>query len=139
MLLCLALTLSTKELPKKRFRESKFPVYWVEAFNRAGHKWIPIDPLVTQTIGKPMKFEPPLVDAENAMTYVLAFNSSGRVKDVTRRYAKAYNAKVRKHRVESIKGGDRWWWKTLRRLQDSWDSVSSTAHSFLALSLSLGR
>lgn len=31
------------------------------------------------------------------------------MKDVTRRYAKAYNAKTRKLRVNATKGGEKWW------------------------------
>lgn len=48
------------------------------------------------------------------MSYVVAFEENGAVKDVTRRYAKAYNAKTRKIRVEMTKGGDLWWWRSLR-------------------------
>ncbi|KZF21012.1 Rad4-domain-containing protein [Xylona heveae TC161] len=106
--------------PRKKFRESPFPVYWVEVFNEALQKWIPVDPLVTKTIAKPSKFEPPASDIENTMSYVVGLEAEGEVKDVTRRYAKAYNGKTRKLRVESTKGGDRWWWKALRKLRRGW-------------------
>ncbi|KAF4541277.1 DNA repair protein [Lasiodiplodia theobromae] len=43
-----------------------------------------------------------------------AFEDNGVAKDVTRRYAKAYNAKTRKLRVESTENGDRWWRKALK-------------------------
>ena len=89
-------------------------MYWVEAFNAAIQKWIPVDPLVTKTIAKPSKFEPPASDIENNMTYVLAFEDDGSARDVTRRYAKAYNAKTRKTRVEVTKGGEKWWRRVLR-------------------------
>ncbi|MCJ1436032.1 hypothetical protein MMC27_005410 [Xylographa pallens] len=99
---------------QKVIRESPYPVYWVEAFNAAIQKWIPVDPLVTKTIAKPSKFEPPASDIENNMTYVLAFEDDGSTRDVTRRYAKAYNAKTRKTRVEVTKGGEKWWRRVLR-------------------------
>ena len=89
-------------------------MYWVEAFNDAIQKWVPVDPLVTKTIAKPSKFEPPASDVENSMTYVLAFEDDGSARDVTRRYAKAYNAKTRKSRVEITKGGEKWWRRVLR-------------------------
>ncbi|MCJ1393258.1 hypothetical protein MMC18_006130 [Xylographa bjoerkii] len=99
---------------RKPIRESPYPVYWVEAFNTAVQKWVPVDPLVTKTIAKPSKFEPPASDIENHMTYVLAFEEDGSARDVTRRYAKAYNAKTRKARVEITKGGEKWWRRVLR-------------------------
>ena len=77
-------------------------------------KWVPIDPLVTKTIAKPSKFEPPASDLENALSYVIAFEDDGSARDVTRRYAKAYNAKTRQGRVEVTKGGEKWWKRVLR-------------------------
>lgn len=99
---------------KRRIRESKYPVFWVEAFNEASQKWVPIDPLVTKTIAKPSKLEPPAGDKQNSLTYVVAFEDDGSARDVTRRYAKAYNAKTRRDRVESTKGGDRWWKRVMK-------------------------
>lgn len=102
--------------PIKRVKlvESHYPVYWVEAFNVATQKWIAVDPLVTQTIDKPQKFEPPASDSLNDMTYVLAFEADGSARDVTKRYAKAYNAKTRRSRVESTKNGETWWRRVLK-------------------------
>ncbi|KAL9130083.1 MAG: hypothetical protein Q9217_001642 [Psora testacea] len=100
--------------PKKPIRESRYPVYWVEAFNEAVQKWIPVDPLVTRTISKSSKFEPPAVERENNLTYVVAFEDDGSARDVTRRYAKAFNAKTRRDRVEATKGGERWWEKVMK-------------------------
>lgn len=94
--------------------ESPYPVFWVEVFDEAHQKWFPVDPLVTETIAKPLKFEPPAADRENNMSYVLAFEEDGSARDVTRRYAKAYNAKARRNRVESTHGGERWWRRTMR-------------------------
>ena len=93
---------------RKRIVESKYPIYWVEAFDEAAQKWIPVDPLVTKTVGKPRKFEPPTSDRENNMSYVISFEDDGSARDVTKRYAKAYNAKTRKTRVEVTSDGERW-------------------------------
>lgn len=97
----------------RKAKESPFPVFWVEAFNVADQKWIPVDPLVTKTVSKPSKFEPPASDAQNNLTYVLALEADGSARDVTRRYAQAYNAKTRKGRVEVTNGGAEWWRKVL--------------------------
>lgn len=98
----------------KRIRESKYPVYWIEAFNEAVQKWVPIDPLVTKTVAKPSKFDPPAGDPGNNMSYVVAFEDDGSARDVTRRYAKAYNAKTRRDRVEATKDGGKWWRRVMR-------------------------
>lgn len=90
-------------------RESSYPVFWVEAFNEAVQKWLPIDPLVTKSLAKPSKFEPPASDPYNSMSYVVAFEDDASVRDVTRRYTKAFNAKTRKLRVESTRDGEKWW------------------------------
>ncbi|KAJ5595035.1 uncharacterized protein N7459_001243 [Penicillium hispanicum] len=95
-------------------RESSYPVFWVEAFNEAVQKWVPIDPLVTKSLAKPSKFEPPASDPYNHMNYVIAFEDDASARDVTRRYAKAFNAKTRKLRVESTRNGDAWWNKALQ-------------------------
>jgi len=89
-------------------------MYWVEAFNEALQKWVPVDPLVTKSIAKPSKFEPPACELENYMSYVVAFEDDGSARDVTRRYAKAYNAKTRRDRVEVTTGGERWWRRVMR-------------------------
>jgi DNA repair protein RAD4 len=45
----------------------------VEAFNEAAQKWVPIDPVVTKSLAKPSRFEPPASDSLNLMNYVVAF------------------------------------------------------------------
>ncbi|KAF7923256.1 hypothetical protein BELL_0033g00110 [Botrytis elliptica] len=104
----------------KPIRESPFPIFWVEVLDSAHQKWIPIDPLVTETISKPRSFEPPLTDKENALSYVLAFSSDSSARDVTRRYAKAPNSKTRKQRIESMPGGQKWWNKVLSHYSRGW-------------------
>lgn len=89
-------------------------MFWVEAYNEAVQKWIPIDPLVTKSLAKPSKFEPPASDQRNIMSYVVAFEDDASARDVTRRYAKAFSAKTRKLRIESTRNGERWWARALR-------------------------
>ncbi|KAI9759564.1 MAG: hypothetical protein M4579_002230 [Chaenotheca gracillima] len=112
---------STPAQKPKRIRESRYPVFWVEAFNKALQKWIPVDPLVTETINKPAKLEPSAGEPENNMSYVVAFEDDGVARDVTIRYSKAFNAKTRKLRVESTKGGQKWWRNALRTYSRGWD------------------
>ncbi|KAJ5383837.1 Rad4 beta-hairpin domain 1 [Penicillium concentricum] len=95
-------------------RDSSFPVVWVEAFNQAAQKWVPIDPVVTKSLAKPSKFEPPASDSLNLMNYVVAFEDDASARDVTRRYVKAFNAKTRKLRVEVTRNGEEWWEKALK-------------------------
>ncbi|RDA90407.1 hypothetical protein CP533_1035 [Ophiocordyceps camponoti-saundersi (nom. inval.)] len=111
------------EAPVK-IRESPHPVYWVEVLDTGHQKWQPADPIVTGSFWKPKALEPPITDKENCLCYVVALEADGTAKDVTRRYAKAYTAKTRKLRVESVlEDGARWWWRVMklyrrRRLTD---------------------
>ncbi|KAF2760313.1 Rad4-domain-containing protein [Pseudovirgaria hyperparasitica] len=96
-------------IPKsKPLVKPHYPVFWVEAFDAAHQRWISVDPLATFTLDKPMRLEPPLQSHSNVMTYVIAYEEDGTARDVTRRYAKAYNAKTRKTRVENTDGGIDW-------------------------------
>ncbi|EFE31088.1 DNA repair protein Rad4, putative [Trichophyton benhamiae CBS 112371] len=97
--------------------DSPFPVFWVEVFNHAMQKWVCVDPLVTNTVGKPALFEPPASDKYNNMNYVIAFNEDGFARDVTRRYVKSFNSKTRRARVESTKEGEKWWNHTMHALE----------------------
>ncbi|KAK3659712.1 hypothetical protein LTR56_001075 [Elasticomyces elasticus] len=99
---------------RKVVKKLTYPVFWTEAFNPAHQKWIPIDPIVTGTWNKPAKLEPPGSYPDNQMSYVVAFESDGVARDVTRRYVKAFNAKTRRSRVESTEGGAGWWKKALK-------------------------
>lgn len=91
-----------------------YPVFWVEAFNEASQKWVAVDPIVTHTIDKPTKIEPPASYNLNQLAYAIAYEDDGSARDVTRRYAKAYNAKTRRHRVEAAIDGTRWWKRVMR-------------------------
>lgn len=113
----------TRVPPKPRTKvihETPYPVYWVEVLDEAHQKWFPVDPIVSETVAKTRVFEPPASDRENSMSYVVAFEEEGSVRDVTRRYAKAYNSKTRKNRVESTEGGEKWWRKTMRAYSRGW-------------------
>jgi len=116
---------------QKKIRESAFPVFWVEAYNSAYQKWIPVDPLVTGTIAKTTKFEPPAADASNDMSYVVAFADDNTARDVTVRYTKAYNAKTRRARVEMTKGGPQWWRKAMRVYKREQKEVSDASDGSL--------
>ena len=106
--------------PKQRKAyQTPYPVYWVEAFNSAHQKWVPVDPLSTFTVNAAEKLEPPLNSSQNSLVYAIAFDDDYTAKDVTRRYAKAYNAKTRKFRVESTPNGDEWWRRTIKFFQRS--------------------
>ncbi|OQO03796.1 hypothetical protein B0A48_10436 [Cryoendolithus antarcticus] len=116
--------LAGPSIPKPRPKERKapvrklaYPVYWVEAFDAAYQKWVAVDAVVTETVGKPTKIEPPIAYALNSLNYVIAFEADGVARDVTRRYAKAFNAKTRRQRVESSEGGTAWLKKALRHFR----------------------
>lgn len=122
-------TRPTFEVPK-RIKESSYPVYWVEILDIGHQKWQPVDAIVTDTFWKPKAFEPPITDKENCMSYVVAFETDGSARDVTRRYAKAYTAKTRRLRVDSsVDGGDKWWEKVMKlyrhRVTDDLDQIEN--------------
>ena len=104
-------------------RRLEYPIFWVEAFNKAYQVWVPIDATVTGIINKPSKLEPPASYDQNVMSYVVAFDEHGYARDVTRRYTKAYNAKTRKLRIESTENGNRWWQKALQPFRSRTQSV----------------
>jgi xeroderma pigmentosum group C-complementing protein len=105
----------TGAAPKKqKAYHTPYPVYWVEAFNSAHQKWVPIDTHSTFTVNSPEKLEPPLNYAQNSLTYAIAFDEDYTAKDITRRYTKAYMAKTRKFRVDSTSEGEKWWRRTMK-------------------------
>lgn len=99
---------------KQKAYHTPYPVYWVEVFNTAHQKWVAIDTHSTFTVNSPEKLEPPLSHTQNSLSYAIAFEEDYSARDVTRRYAKAYNAKTRKLRVECTPHGPDWWRRTLR-------------------------
>ncbi|KAF2452829.1 hypothetical protein BDY21DRAFT_358102 [Lineolata rhizophorae] len=90
------------------------PLYWVEVWEPAYNSWIPVDPFKPDRVDKRRRFEPPMRDPKNLMSYVIAFETDSVVFDVTRRYAQQYNAKTQKLRVDSTAEGKKWWSAALR-------------------------
>ncbi|KAH9013188.1 hypothetical protein EDB83DRAFT_2576942, partial [Lactarius deliciosus] len=91
------------------------PVFWTEVFSRADGRWLPVDP-IRAIVNKRKVFDPTPVGTtprrgkvDNRMTYVLAVEEDGYMRDVTPRYAKQYSAKVTK--VQSGGRGRREWWE----------------------------
>ncbi|KAF8264379.1 hypothetical protein EI94DRAFT_1772689 [Lactarius quietus] len=91
------------------------PVFWTEVFSRPDGRWLPVDP-IRAIVNKRKVFDPspvgtPLRRAkvDNRMTYVVAVEEDGYMRDVTPRYAKQYSAKVTK--VQSGGRGRREWWE----------------------------
>ncbi|KAH8984346.1 hypothetical protein EDB92DRAFT_1887514 [Lactarius akahatsu] len=91
------------------------PVFWTEVFSRADGRWLPVDP-IRAIVNKRKVFDPSPVGTtprrgkvDNRMTYVLAVEEDGYMRDVTPRYAKQYSAKVTK--VQSGGRGRREWWE----------------------------
>ncbi|KAK1759717.1 Rad4-domain-containing protein [Echria macrotheca] len=120
--------------PKPIRGESPYPVYWVEVLDVAQQKWHPVDPLVTGTQWRPRALEPPASDTLNCLSYAIAFEADGSARDVTRRYAKAYNSKTKRLRIDGPNipanrspgvnrdgtpskwnAGERWWRRAMRR------------------------
>ena len=96
---------------------------WTEVFSRPDSKWFPIDS-IRGIVNKRKVFDPtaagsatPRVKVENRMLYVLAFEEDSYARDVTRRYAKQYAAKVAKiqggSNAPNVGGGGKgrqaWW------------------------------
>ena len=134
MILAVQQDFGTKRMRRKsikEFQESAYPVWWVEVFVPGLMQWQAIDPLVRSTIDKPNSFEPPASDIQNSLSYVIAFEDDGTAKDVTRRYTKHYNARVRKLRVESTKHGFEWWEKItnhfMKSIPENRDQIEAAA------------
>lgn len=113
---------STKEISRSRrefsFPKSKYPLFWIEVWNKFLKKWITVDPVVLNVVEvMPMrrkcKFEPPATDATCQSWYVIAYDVHGNVKDVTRRYTQYYNAKTVKKRIEFASDEDEHWYMRL--------------------------
>lgn len=114
------------------------PVFWTEVFSRGDGRWLAVDP-VRCIVNKRKAFDPsPGASAppgpssfgslgtpapqkvarptfsyavgENRMAYVLAFEEDGYARDVTRRYAREYGAKVSKVQGQGRGKGRLEWW-----------------------------
>lgn len=97
------------------FEDSPYPIFWAEVWDKYVKKWVSIDPITLQTIEIPpmrrkCKFEPPSTDMRNQLTYVIAYDRLGGVKDVTRRYSLYYNAKTVKKKIHFRSEEDESWY-----------------------------
>lgn len=93
-------------------------MYWVEVLDAAHQRWQPVDPFIPRNLFRANKFEPPASDRGNCLSYVVCFEEDGAAKDVTRRYAKAFNAKTRRARIDGPMVPDdakKWWRRALKR------------------------
>ncbi|KAG5219364.1 Rad4-domain-containing protein [Salix suchowensis] len=114
------------------------PVFWTEVFSRGDGRWLAVDP-VRCIVNKRKAFDPSpgasvppgpssfgslgtpasqkvvrptfsYAVSENRMAYVLAFEEDGYARDVTRRYAREYGAKVSKVQGQGRGKGRLEWW-----------------------------
>ncbi|KAK6361530.1 hypothetical protein TWF730_005250 [Orbilia blumenaviensis] len=106
----------SKKKTKKRIQihDPSHPIYWVEVFDIINQSWIAIDPLGVGLVRPLINLEPPQWDWENEMAYVIAFDNDNKVRDITRKYVKAYNSYTRSLRVEATLDGAKWWKKALK-------------------------
>lgn len=94
-----------------------WPVFWVEVWDKDAKKYVTIDPAVKHTIEvvvNKSKLEPPMNCIRNNAWYVVGYDRLGGVRDITRRYAKEYNAKVRKKRIDRELKWTEWWPRLLK-------------------------
>ncbi|KAL4261573.1 XPC family protein [Pleurotus pulmonarius] len=120
------------------------PVFWTEVFSRGDGRWLAVDP-VRCIVNKRKAFDPsPGTSAppgpssfgslgtpapqkvarptfsyavsENRMAYVLAFEEDGYARDVTRRYAREYGAKVSKVQGQGRGKGRLEWWNRVMNI-----------------------
>ncbi|KAJ4482415.1 hypothetical protein J3R30DRAFT_2168920 [Lentinula aciculospora] len=94
------------------------PTYWTEVFSKADSQWIPVDP-IRGLVNKRHVFDPSPSSSsssssgDNRLLYVIAFEEDGYARDVTRRYAKEFSAKVAKVQGGSTANNNRsrvqWW------------------------------
>ncbi|KAK9389915.1 hypothetical protein V1515DRAFT_592240 [Lipomyces mesembrius] len=106
-----------------KIEEAPYPVIWVEAWDEAGMQWVSVDPMVLKLVEiakSKSKFEPPASESTNVLSYVIAFDSTGHAKDITRRYAQFYNAKTRKLRITNEPIWQIWFDRVMRLFQSEY-------------------
>lgn len=114
---------------------SKFPIFWVEVWNKYSKKWITVDSAVFKVVEvQPMrrkgKFEAPLSDETHQTWYVIAYDKRGVVKDVTRRYTQYYNAKTVKKRIGFDSDDDQHWYEQALRVIGKPDAPVTEAEAY---------
>lgn len=99
----------------------KYPIFWCEVWDKFSKQWISIDPMNLKTIEQIKnytKMEPRGVACckRNMIRYVIAYDRQLGCRDVTRRYTKWYNAKIRRKRITKDQEGKIWYNKVLATL-----------------------
>ncbi|KAG0665557.1 hypothetical protein C6P45_000434 [Maudiozyma exigua] len=99
----------------------KFPIFWCEVWDKFSKQWISIDPMNLKTIEQIKhytKMEPRGVACckRNMIRYVIAYDRQMGCRDVTRRYTKWYNAKIRRKRITKDPEGMMWYNKVISTL-----------------------
>lgn len=116
-------------------------MFWTEVFSRPDGRWLAVDP-IRGIVNQPHSFDPstaPIstypktaagVVIDNRMVYVLAFEEDGYARDVTRRYARQYAAKIAK-----IQGGTKgrgrkelWWERVVEGVRRPYRLVGVAWH-----------
>lgn len=114
---------------------SKFPVFWVEVWNKYSKKWITVDSAVfkvveVQPMRRKCKFEAPFSDETHQTWYVLAYDKRNVVKDVTRRYTQYFNAKTVKKRIGFDSDDDQHWYEQALRVVGNPNAAVTEAEAY---------
>lgn len=110
-----------------------YPVFWCEVWDEDAKRFITVDPMVKKTIEivrKKSQLEPAMSDKLNNAFYVIGFDNRGGVRDITRRYAQFYNAKVRKKRITRDEDGSHWYNSMIRGANPSWRTKENRIDKF---------
>ncbi|TID16227.1 hypothetical protein CANINC_004226 [Pichia inconspicua] len=98
-------------------RYGSWPVFWAEVWDKDSKRYVTIDPMVKkiiEVVSWKSKLEPPMNCLRNNAWYVVGYDRVGGVRDITRRYCKELNAKVRKKRITREEKWEKWWGAVLR-------------------------
>ncbi|CCD24265.1 Rad4p NDAI_0C06060 [Naumovozyma dairenensis CBS 421] len=100
---------------------TKFPLFWCEVWDKFAKKWITIDVMNFKTIEQikiRSKLEPQGVACckRNNMRYVIGYDRKHGCRDITRRYTRWYNCKIRKKRVTKDEEGSKWYSEVLNTM-----------------------
>ncbi|RKO93314.1 Rad4 beta-hairpin domain 3-domain-containing protein, partial [Blyttiomyces helicus] len=86
---------------------------WAEVYSHFDEKWVPTSP-IDGAVDNPGALEPPAsANKQLQLSYVVAYDESKCVKDVTRRYSSQWGAKTSKLRLPDGEDGEDWWKRTL--------------------------
>lgn len=96
----------------------KYPIFWCEVWDKFAKSWITIDPSnfkIIEQISYSTKLQPKgtIPMKHNNLRYIIAYDRKFGCRDITRRYAKLYNAKIIKKRITKSKIGYDWYNKLI--------------------------